>query len=251
MADAPAYAQQRYACAEECECHYMGLTPVQLNFSLLPSIEYRSILKGLDSDVDMRLQQLGLAETLNRARGAAMLFDEVRGSGEPWRNEAYIRGGLCEFGSIEEALARDVKMRLPGLEVHGIGRSENPLLHFMSLLRNVNLHAVSFSTTQHHADVLYLIEEPPLQRTITVSILTDLTPESLLRKREAKKRYSWQDMATMVTWFNERQKIFGVSHLLTEGVKAYCAEVLDLYEPSAHNSALNRTDTALLHGTAG
>lgn len=170
-----------------------------------------------------------------------MLFDEVRGSGEPWRNEAYIRGGLCDFGSIEEALARDIKIRRPELETYGVGRSENPLLHFMSLLRNVNLHAVSFSTAQHHAEVLYLIEEPPLQRTITVSILSDLTPESLLRKREAKRRYSRQDMAAVVTWFNESQKIFGVSHLLAEGVKLYCFEILDFCESAAHNYALNRT----------
>jgi hypothetical protein len=212
----------------------------ELDFALLPSVQGMSLLTGLDRKLDKEMEGRGIfSETLNRARGAVMLFHKVHGPKEPWQNEAYIRGGLCEFYSMDEALVRDLTSASATKEAHRIRDSRNPLLHLMALIRNINVHAAALATSAHESQILFGPEEPRQLTTINVAIITDLTVEKLLRKREVRNAYSSQDLSMVVDWFNDQQKVFGVSHLLGEGVEAYCHELLALYLPvKEHNQGL-------------
>jgi hypothetical protein len=216
-----------------------------LDFALLPSVQGMSLLSGLNSKIDREMQGRGIfPETLNRARGAVMLFHKVHGPEEPWKNESYIRGGLCEFYSMDETLARD--LRSAAKEVHQIRDSRNPLLHLMALMRNINVHAATLATSAHDSQILFGPEEPRRLTTINVAIITDLTFEKLLRKREIRNAYSSQDLNMVVGWFNDKQRVFGVSHLLAEGVEAYCQELLAHYPYEAQVS--QGTDAPWLGG---
>ncbi|HSK75501.1 MAG TPA: hypothetical protein VLQ45_03525 [Thermoanaerobaculia bacterium] len=65
--------------------------------------------------------------------------------------------------------------------------------------------------------------------TIHVVIIADLTIDQLLKRREARQNYQRLELETLVDWFNEKQRIFGVNHVLVAGVESYCEEIIQLY----------------------
>lgn len=198
----------------------------ELDFTLLPVIDYESYLLGLRREIEDRMERIGfLSETLNRARGAAMLFHKTNGELENWRNEAFIIGGLCNFVSMEEALTRDLKKSPGPLSMVTIKDSKNPLLHLMDLLRDVNIHATSFTLSPQSITLINQAPEP-LKFTKSVVLIADLNVQQLHRKQEAQRQYDQQDLGRIVNWFNEKQEIYGASHLLVKGVGVFCSEII-------------------------
>ena len=99
----------------------------------------------------------------------------------------------------------------------------------MRLMRNVNVHASTFNTSNHKSNVLMCWDDPPTPLTISVVIINNLSVDELLRKRDARRHYSRPDLVRIVDWFMEKQRVFGASHIFGEGVEALCREILLLY----------------------
>lgn len=202
-----------------------------LDFSLLPELDYAGILTTLNEDIEAMFLKIGvLQETLNRAKGALMLFSKAfHANGEAWKDEAYIRAGLNEFYSIEQALIREHKLaKLPGPPLE-INISSNPLLHLMRLMRNLDVHTESAPLINYDTTVTIHFNDPPKEWTYTTVIIKDLTIDRLCQKRGVKKNYEIDQLDKVVQWFLENQKNFGVSQVFRKGTEAYCLEFLSRY----------------------
>lgn len=201
----------------------------KLDFNLLPKMDYAGILTTLDPEIEKKFNTIGkLPETLNRARGALMLFYGAKGHSESWRDEAYIRAGLNEFYSINESLKHEHKTAgLPGnaLEIY---HTSNPLLHLMLLMRHVNVHIQSSPATRYETTVIAHIDEPK-EYTFTIAVIKNISIDQLLLKREVKKNYDIDQLNNAIDWLKKNQKVFGVREVFKKGTEVYCWELLSKY----------------------
>jgi len=73
-------------------------------------VDKMEIFIQLDPDVAERINNSKyLIEVRERSRAALMFFSKPAGDTKDWRNAAYLRAGLNEFYSIEDAARRDWK----------------------------------------------------------------------------------------------------------------------------------------------
>jgi hypothetical protein len=72
-------------------------------------------------------------------------------------------------------------------------------------------------TTVLHAQTEYTYPEV---------ILSDLTVNQLVVEREVSRGYRRQALEDVVSWFNNKQEIFGAYHLFVRGVEMYCSELV-------------------------
>ncbi len=201
----------------------------KLDFSLLPDMSYSRILTTLDPKIEEKFSTIGkLPETLNRARGALMLFYEAKGHSESWRDETYIRSGLNEFYSINESLKYEHKIAGFPRDAILIQHTSNPLLHLMLLMRHVNVHTQLCPATRYETNVIVSIGEPK-EYTLTVAIIKDVSIDQFLVKREVKKDYDINQLNEVVDWFKINQNAFGAREVFRRGVEAYCLEFLSNY----------------------
>jgi len=202
-----------------------------LDFSLLPELNSTGILTTLDADIEAMFVRIGVfPETLNRARGALMLFSKTFGAhDESWRDEAYIRAGLNEFYSIEQVLKREHKIaNLPGSSLE-IYNSLNPLLHLMRLMRHLDVHTESFPVIGYDTKVTVHFNDPPQEWTYRTAIIKDLSADRLRKIRDVKQKYDDAKLDRVVEWFLEKQKVFGVCEVFMKGTEAYCLQLISRY----------------------
>lgn len=217
---------------------------LQLDFESLPEVVSTSILDGLDRDLERDMQGLGfMVETLDRARGAVALFDGASAQRERWRDEAHIRGGLAEFKSIDDSLVRDLRQAGDGRPAHKLRQSRNPLVHLMSLMRDVNIHASRSRTDTAETTVIPTFGEPR-RHTYKVPLIINLSIQQLLSKREASRLYSEPDLRRVVKWFEDNQRKFGAPDLLARGVGCFCQELIELYAGETHAAAPTNATSA-------
>ena len=102
-----------------------------LNFDVLPMVDKMEIFIQLNPDVAERINNSKyLIEVRERSRAALMFFSKPAGDTKDWRNAAYLRAGLNEFYSIEDAARRDWKQTSNTGKPPRICESVNPLVHF-------------------------------------------------------------------------------------------------------------------------
>lgn len=176
------------------------------------------------------------AETLDRARGAVMLMHDAPTAKDSWRAEAYIRGGLAEFGAMRDALSRDLKRVGRPDKAYTPKDSRKPLIHLLSAMRDIEIHTAPSKARSAKTSVT--IQRPdgsPFEFELDIVLLIDLTTDRLVAKREVAKAYERAQLDATVSWFNSQQDVFGASHLLGLGVAAYCSEILTAHRPQPNN----------------
>jgi hypothetical protein len=196
----------------------------QLNFELLPSEESvngRTIWKVLSKEVETLLEKF--PETLDRARGAVLFAESACGHEESWRDAAYLRVALGEFRSMDEALKRDTAA-LNFKKTPKLIDSQNPLLHFMKILRDLNFHVKIMQTVKETRNASCADHSFDL----SIAVITDLTVNDLLATDNAKY-YTKNDFDLMVRWFNKAQLHWGAGHIITVTVEIYARELADYY----------------------
>lgn len=202
---------------------------VSLDFKCLPAVQSTSILEGLDRDLICKMQELDcFPETLDRARGAAVLFHCASAQHECWRDEAFIRAGLADFSSMNDSLVRDLRQAGRAKARFNFRDSENPLIHLMWLLRNINIHASRSQTETAKATVVSRLGSPH-EYSYSIPVIVNLSTEHLLERKETRKYYHERDLVSVVEWFNQNQRKFGAPDLLVRGVECRCNEMLELY----------------------
>ena len=198
-----------------------------LDFATLPDLNGMDIFIRLDGELETELKENNIfQEVYERSQAALMFVCQANKGNEPWRNAAYLRAGLNEFYSLEDAARRDCKIN----RLHGkpamIRESNNPLVHLMYLLRHINVHAQISNTRVHNTSVISNLGESPEEIEWKAVILDKPTLEQVLHCKEAKKHYYPVELKRATKWVDENQYIFGIGEVFRRGVSAYCRELL-------------------------
>lgn len=193
----------------------------EIDFSMVPSLECGSMFAALPPELDRELQ--AYPATYDRAKGSLTFSarmcnvpDSSDGSDVKLR-EAYCRASLGEFVSMEESIKYDD----PDGEHHKIVKSQNPLLHIMKQLRNLQFHILSKSLNNQEQNVVWAGQES----TMRFWYLEDIQIDEFNRLNDAD-RYSGDDKEQMISWFNQTQREWGVNQLILEAVNTYAKEIL-------------------------
>ncbi|EIM65324.1 hypothetical protein [Desulfobacter postgatei] len=197
----------------------------KLDFSLLPQIDGMDIFIRLDGNLEDKFKNSSVfKETYERSQASIMFVCNANKEYENWRNSAYLRAGLNEFYSIEDAARRDFRKSNIGFKPPKISDSKNPLVHAMYMLRHVNVHADISKTDIHDTTVVSTLGEQP--RNIDwKSVILAKPILSQLSLQEAAKFYENSDLKQITEWIEENQNIFGIGELFRRGLSAYCNEL--------------------------
>ena len=197
-----------------------------LDFSLLPDINGVDIIIRLDGDLEKKLKDSPIfEETYERSQASLMFVCSANKEHKLWRNSAYLRAGLNEFYSIEDAARRDFKNSSIGIKPPKISESNNPVIHVMYMLRHVNVHAEISKTNIYETSVISSLGVRPEEIDWKSVILAKPILEQILRLKEASKHYIHSDLEKATKWVDEKQKIFGIGEIFRRGLSAYCSEL--------------------------
>lgn len=163
--------------------------------------------------------RLDMALTLGRQIGTSGKpnSDDIR------KGEGYMRASLAELVSVEDTLAWERPHK-----IFKLYESENPLLHVLRELRNMNVHLQPSSFKPKTISVQLRAEgsEP-----IDVEIFTvqDFTAERFKKLRNAA-RYSTQQINDLVNWFNAFHGRWGITDAIHQGICALTTTLIEKYD---------------------
>ena len=129
---------------------------------------------------------------------------------------ACIRAALVEFIGIEESLKNGgVKFQ--------IRNTSSPLLHFMRLLRNYQVHIGQHQVQKRSVEVTFAGDEVSMP----VAIIDNLNADQFMDLDAIKKykNYTHEEVEKMISLFEEQQCRLGVYELLRRGVNRLVSEV--------------------------
>ena len=199
----------------------------KLDYTRLPAVDAMNLFSKFEDGVEGILtESQPLPEVYERARASLMFFRSVNDNNENWINSAYIRAGLNEFYSLEDAARRDFKALGQKNSAVEIKQSQNPLIHAMYLLRHSNVHATIASTEVNPTTVYTRSETGETAHKFGAVILDGKAQDYLQRSSEANKYYAPQDLIEMGLWIDKNQMEFGVREVFNHGLSAYCKELL-------------------------
>ncbi len=202
----------------------------KLNFDLLPSnnfFETRSFWKILDKELENALSRH--PETLDRARGAVMFAEAANGHNDTWIDGAYLRAALGEFRSMEEAFGRDMA-ELGTTKTFKLVDSENPFLHLIKILRDLNFHVKRMDTAKESREASW--REQTFEHTVV--LVADLSLEDFIATSNTKY-YEMQDLERMFDWFNSAQSNWGAGYVVRVAVETYIKELSEFYMANGYN----------------
>jgi hypothetical protein len=214
----------------------------QVNLALLPKVEYSYAWFMLDAEVAERVRKLQRAAERIQNSIKFMWFsdsgDETLhcGAEEAERlREGFLRAALAELVSVEEVLVIDLADLGRSDPVLRMNDTPLPHLHLVRELRNHELHLHHNRLSEFSRDLLWgNITKPEDARPLTASlwVLEGVTPESVGKLKNAK-RYSDNEIRTMVEWFNDTQARWGVHEILLRAAKSYAEALCTKYFPPA------------------
>ncbi|MBB1387543.1 hypothetical protein H5119_18740 [Pseudoalteromonas sp. SG45-5] len=135
----------------------------------------------------------------------------------------YLRAALAEFITIEELL----KVNYPNnadIECCSLIKNENPVFHFLKILRNYNIHLSnsSLGVTNYRA---YSPRKPEMIFELNSPIIDNLHVEEFKKlkvfKNNKSRLYSEQDILKMISYFEKEQSSFGVCDLIIRSIIDY------------------------------
>jgi hypothetical protein len=207
-----------------------------LDFSLLTRLDYRELFVRLPDEVEKAIDVL--PETSARFL-AALRFcwyisatTDVLFAQEPKATrlrEAFLRASLAEYVSIEDTLKRDLRRLNIATQPTKIFNLENPLLHIMRVMRNLEIHLTSAQLSHSKKDVVIVVSEAEHQSQTTIWTVDDLTVEKFKRPYKVKDNYTESEIELMVKWFNEAQYDWGVNHLLFRAISEWASAIVQRY----------------------
>lgn len=200
----------------------------QLDFSLLPVIEYAGMIVRLDREVDERLcADENLSEFYDRARSALMFFFLAKEGSERWRNDAMLRAGLNELYAMEDAARRGFKLAGRSVKPPTLAGSTNPLVHLMYMLRHLNVHTKPTPSRIEDVTIIFRPNTDAQEMTYGSVMLDEITTSDILKNKENKVYYRVEDIERILDWLMENQRIFGIAEVFQRGLHAYCREVMN------------------------
>lgn len=193
-----------------------------LDFGLLPQLDSYRVFLSLDDEIKTALAKL--PETLARAKGACHHCHGVRSDGAIEAKESALRSALAEFVSMEESLERDVNNARVVAAPVKITESQNPLLHSIRELRNLEIHLQTSRLKSVEKPVIYVGDNCQTD----IWVVGDIAESDFMKLRNAK-HYKRDDVVEMVDWFNWAQKEWGIDQLIYRAIVEYCRMIIKTY----------------------
>jgi hypothetical protein len=210
------------------------------DLALLPKIDYGHMSFALDKAIGDQISPLRRAsERIENSIKLTWFSDSDDNTLHCAANdtrrlrEGFLRSALAELVSVEEIL---------GLNLVDLGRTDRilrmndtslPHLHLVRELRNHELHLRHGRLSEFSGERLWgNIARPEDARPVRMSfwILEGVTAESVGQLKNAK-RYSVDEIRTMVEWFNESQARWGVHEILLRTASGYAEALGAQYFP--------------------
>lgn len=207
-------------------------SPRYMDFALLSEVESASLLIDLSRELEDQLKPRPYMEEFHhRAKAALMFLLKTNANSEPWRNEAYIRAGLNEVYSLEDAARRAYRRSNQAAAVPLLCESSHPLVHLMYSLRHINVHVKPSATRVDKVTIR--LNDPKDDREFTwgAVMLSDETESDLINSSEVKKHYRMEDVRQAMVWVFRNQQAFGIGQVFRLGAEAYCREVVAALSP--------------------
>ncbi|WP_097049978.1 hypothetical protein [Stenotrophomonas sp. CC120223-11] len=129
----------------------------------------------------------------------------------------HVRAALTEFVGIEEA------MKNAG-HAYRITSSASPLLHFMRMLRNYQIHIGSQPMARRTVDIIFGGKDAVIE----VATIDNLHADDFMQLDTMRKynSYSRNEVERMIDLFREQQERLGVYEILRQGTNRLIYEVL-------------------------
>lgn len=159
---------------------------------------------------------------------------KFHGEANEFRKLALLRAALYEFASVEDVLLMDLRTLGSVDSPLRIEHTKNPLFHMLKQLRNYNIHIGSSDVQCTEPRTLQFGTQSDfesgtaLQYEVGEPVIDNLTLLEFGQLRESR-RYSEEDKAAMVQWFNDSQQAWGVDFLIVLAVKLYCGDLIRAY----------------------
>lgn len=129
----------------------------------------------------------------------------------------HVRAALTEFVGIEEA------MKNAG-HAYRITHSTSPLLHFMRMLRNYQIHIGTQPMASKTVEIIFGGSDAVIEvATIDNLLADDFMQLDTIRKYNS---YSRNEVERMIALFREQQERLGVYEILRQGANRLIHEVL-------------------------
>lgn len=201
-----------------------------LDLSMLPELTSANILSSLSRAIDEQFKEIPeLREFHERSQAALMFFCNLNAESESWRNEAFIRAGLNEFYSLEDAARRGFRVSHSPNSVATFSDSQHPLIHIMYTLRHINVH-IKPSPTRNE-NIIFTLRCLGREENFTNGsvMLADQIKYDILGNADVRKYYSLPEIERTLDWLLINQLTFGISEVFRIGTEAYCREVLTAF----------------------
>ena len=188
-----------------------------MDFNLLPSnasFGARPIFASMDPSLKARLS--ALPSVLDRVQSSVMFAEEASKLGADWVGAAFLRASLADLVSMEETQELDG----PRSSILKVRDAKNPLVHFLGLLRHLNIHVKSVSASA--LAIAASLDNQAFE--MKASVITNVTAADLAALRNAK-HYVPNDLSRMLTWFTTAQEHWGAGYVFRVGAEAFAAEI--------------------------
>lgn len=131
----------------------------------------------------------------------------------------HVRAALTEFVGIEEA------MKNAG-HAYRITNSTSPLLHFMRMLRNYQIHIGTQPMASKTVEIIFGGSDAVIE----VATIDNLRADDFMQLDTIKKHnsYSRDEVERMIDLFRTQQERLGVYEILRQGTNRLVHEVLQL-----------------------
>lgn len=129
---------------------------------------------------------------------------------------AHIRAALVEFVGMEECV------QATG-HAFNILSLNSPLLHFMRLLRNYQIHVGSHPISKRSVDIMFAGQETSIE----VAIIDNLDADRFMQLNAIARHrnYDLSDVQTMIQLFDIQQARLGIYEILRLGAQRLVEEV--------------------------
>lgn len=192
-----------------------------LDFGLAPVRDHTKVWVRLPPETEAAITALpGTAARIEMALRFCTKIANLEGSDEAdlRLREGYMRASLAELVSVEDTL----KWERPQ-EPFELWWSQNPLLHVLRELRNLNVH-LKPSKFDSREIVVRMAAPGSDDVPINIHLVRDFTVEAFKKLRNSK-RYTDQQAVDMVAWFNDFQQHWGIADAIHQGICS-TAEIL-------------------------
>lgn len=184
----------------------------QLDFTKLPTdaaFTSRSMWATLPQPLEARLATL--PHTLERLQAAVMFAEQSARQSEPRRAAAFLRAALAEFRSMEDMQEVDK----PSSTCLDLINLNDPLLHLLKLLRDLNIHEKTVKTIPHSVPASFDNQSFSLN----VFVISNLRPTDFAALKN-RRHYSSSDLQAMITWFEKAQLHWGAGYIVRLGAES-------------------------------